>query len=280
MGTHMRHLAAIVLGNLLVAFAVTAFIVPHGLVLGGSTGISLVATHFVPLQLSLAVLIVNGLLFVVGSFFLGRTFAASTIVSTVTYPLAMAVLEMLPIAELAQDHVLAAICGGAFMGAGAGLILRAGGSSGGTDVIALIAHKYLHLNVSALLWGIDAFVIACQFPFSSSEQILLGILALSLLSIVMNKVMVMGRSQVRLLIFSPEYEKIRELILTEQDAGATMLPIEQGYTRADSKAVPCVIPRRKLWPMREMINSVDPHAFWVISEVSEVRERELTRRVA
>ena len=72
MGTHMRHLAAIVLGNLLVAFAVTAFIVPHGLVLGGSTGISLVATHFVPLQLSLAVLIVNGLLFVVGSFFLGK----------------------------------------------------------------------------------------------------------------------------------------------------------------------------------------------------------------
>ena len=90
----------------------------------------------------------------------------------------------------------------------------------------------------------------------------------------------MGRSQVQLLIFSPEYEKIRELILTEQDAGATMLPIEQGHTYSDSKAVLCVIPRRKLWPMREMINSVDPHAFWVISEVSEVRERELTRRVA
>lgn len=90
----------------------------------------------------------------------------------------------------------------------------------------------------------------------------------------------MSRSQVQLLIFSPEYEKIRELILTEQDAGATMLPIEQGYTHSDSKAVLCVIPRRKLWPMREMISSVDPHAFWVISEVSEVRERELTRRVA
>lgn len=280
MGTHLRHLAAIALGNLLVAFAVTAFIVPHGLVLGGSTGISLVATHFVRVPLSLAVFIVNGALFVIGSTILGRSFAASTILSTVAYPLAMAVLEALPIAGLAQDHVLAAICGGAFMGAGGGLILRAGGSSGGTDVIALVAHKYLHANVSALLWGIDAFVIACQFPFSSSEQILLGILALSLLTIVMNRVMVMGRSQVQLLIFSPEYERIRELILDEQDAGATMIPIEQGYTRTDSKAVLCVIPRRKLWPMREMINTVDPHAFWVISEVSEVRAREFGRRVA
>lgn len=280
MRTHLRHLAAIALGNLLVAFAVTAFIVPHGLVLGGSTGISLVVTHFAPLPLPLAVLIINGALFVIGSAVLGRSFAASTILSTVAYPLAMAVLETLPIAELAQDHVLAAICGGAFMGAGAGFILRAGGSSGGTDVIALVAHKYLHANVSALLWGIDAFVIACQFPFSSSEQILLGILALSLLTIVMNRVMVMGRSQVQLLIFSPEYERIRELILGEQDAGATMLPIEQGYTRTDSKAVLCVIPRRKLWPMREMISTVDPHAFWVISEVSEVRARELGRRMA
>ena len=99
----------------------------------------------------------------------------------------------------------------------------------------------LHANVSSLLWAIDAFVIACQLPFSNSEQTLLGILALTLLTIVMNRVMVMGRAQVQLLIFSPEYETIRARILSEQDAGATMMPVEQGYTHQESKAVPCVI---------------------------------------
>lgn len=278
MSRKLAKIAAIILGNLLVALAVTAFIVPHGLVLGGSTGIALVVTHLVSLQLSLVVLIANVVLFVLGAACLGRTFAASTIMSTFAYPLAMAILETLPLGGFVEDPMLAALCGGALMGAGAGLILRAGGSSGGTDIIALIAQKYLHANVSALLWAIDACVIACQLPFSDSEQTLLGILALTLLTIVMNRVMVMGRSQVQLLIFSAKHQTIREKILSEQDAGVTMIPIEQGYTRRESQAILSVVPRRKLWAIREMITTVDPAAFWVISEVSEMRERSLSRQ--
>ena len=278
MSRKLVKIAAIAFGNLLIALAVTAFIVPHGLVLGGSTGIALVVTHLVPLQLSLVVLIANVALFVLGAACLGRVFAASTILSTFAYPLAMAVLETLPLGGLVEDPMLAAICAGALMGAGAGFILRAGGSSGGTDIIALVAQKYLHVNVSALLWIIDGCVIACQLPFSDAEQTLLGILTLTLLTIVMNRVMVMGRSQVQLLIFSTEHEAIRQRILGEQDAGVTMVPIEQGYTRQQSKALLSVVPRRKLWAIREMITEVDPAAFWVISEVSEMRERDLTRQ--
>lgn len=278
MSRKLAKIAAIIFGNLLVALAVTAFIVPHGLVLGGSTGIALVVTHLVSLQLSLVVLIANVVLFVLGAACLGRAFATSTILSTFAYPLAMAILETLPLDGFVEDPMLAALCGGALMGAGAGLILRAGGSSGGTDIIALIAQKYLHVNVSALLWAIDACVIACQLPFSDSEQTLLGILALTLLTIVMNRVMVMGRSQVQLLIFSSEHQTIREKILGEQDAGVTMIPIEQGYTRREGQAILSVVPRRKLWAIREMITTVDPAAFWVISEVNEVRERSLSRQ--
>lgn len=278
MSHKLLNVLAIALGNLLVALAVTLFIVPHGLVLGGSTGMALAITHLAPLPLSLVVLAINGALFLLGALFLGRRFAASTIFSTIAYPLAMSVLETLPLGQLTSDHMLAAVCAGALMGAGTGLILRAGGSSGGSDVIALVAHRYLHANVSALLWAIDACVIACQLPFSNFEQVLLGVLALTLLTLVMNRVMVMGRSQVQLLIFSSEHEAIRQNILGEQDAGVTVIPIEQGYTRQEGKAILSVIPRRKLWRMREMITAVDPAAFWVISEVSEMRERQLRRR--
>ncbi|MBM6817146.1 YitT family protein [Olsenella uli] len=278
MSHKLLNVLAIALGNLLVALAVTLFIVPHGLVLGGSTGMALVITHLAPLPLSLVVLAINGALFLLGALFLGRRFAASTIFSTIAYPLAMSVLETLPLGQLTSDHMLAAVCAGTLMGAGTGLILRAGGSSGGSDVIALVAHRYLHANVSALLWAIDACVIACQLPFSNFEQVLLGVLALTLLTLVMNRVMVMGRSQVQLLIFSSEHEAIRQNILSEQDAGVTVIPIEQGYTRQEGKAILSVIPRRKLWRMREMITAVDPAAFWVISEVSEMRERQLRRR--
>ena len=271
-------MASLTLGNLLVALAVTCFIVPHGLVLGGSTGIALIVTHAVPLPLSLVVLVINAALFLLGAAFLGRSFAASTIFSTLAYPLAMSVLEALPLGQLTSEPMLAALCAGALMGAGAGLILRSGGSTGGSDVVALVTHKYLHVSVSALLWIIDGCVIAGQIPFSNFDQVLLGILTLTLLTIVMNRVMIMGSSQVQLLIFSAEHEAIRENILSEQDAGVTVIPVEQGYTRQEGRALLSVIPRRKLWSIREMITSIDPTAFWVISEVSEICERQLRRR--
>lgn len=278
MSHKLLKMASLTLGNLLVALAVTRFIVPHGLVLGGSTGIALIITHAVPLPLSLVVLVINAALFLLGAAFLGRSFAASTIFSTLAYPLAMSVLEALPLGQLTSEPMLAALCAGALMGAGAGLILRSGGSTGGSDVIALVTHKYLHVSVSALLWIIDGCVIAGQIPFSNFDQVLLGILTLTLLTIVMNRVMIMGSSQVQLLIFSAEHEAIRENILHEQDAGVTVIPVEQGYTRQEGRALLSVIPRRKLWSIREMITSTDPTAFWVISEVSEIRERQLRRR--
>ena len=250
MSHKLLKMASLTLGNLLVALAVTCFIVPHGLVLGGSTGIALIVTHAAPLPLSLVVLVINAALFLLGAAFLGRSFAASTIFSTLAYPLAMSVLEALPLGQLTSEP----------------------------DVIALVAHKYLHVSVSALLWIIDGCVIAGQIPFSNFEQVLLGILTLTLLTVVMNRVMIMGRSQVQLLIFSSEHEAIRENILREQDAGVTVIPVEQGYTRREGRALLSVIPRRKLWSIREMITSIDPTAFWVISEVSEMRERQLKRR--
>lgn len=278
MSHKLLKMASLTLGNLLVALAVTCFIVPHGLVLGGSTGIALIVTHAVPLPLSLVVLVINVALFLLGAAFLGRSFTASTIFSTLAYPLAMSVLEALPLGQLTSEPMLAALCAGALMGAGAGLILRSGGSTGGSDVVALVTHKYLHVSVSALLWIIDGCVIAGQIPFSNFDQVLLGILTLTLLTIVMNRVMIMGSSQVQLLIFSAEHEAIRENILSEQDAGVTVIPVEQGYTRQEGRALLSVIPRRKLWSIREMITSIDPTAFWVISEVSEIRERQLRRR--
>ena len=102
-------MASLTLGNLLVALAVTCFIVPHGLVLGGSTGIALIVTHAVPLPLSLVVLVINAALFLLGAAFLGRSFAASTIFSTLAYPLAMSVLEALPLGQLTSEPMLAAL---------------------------------------------------------------------------------------------------------------------------------------------------------------------------
>ena len=267
-----RSIVAMLLGNFAVAAAVIIFIAPQGIILGGSTGIALALTHYISFPLSATVFIINMLFFVTGFVFLGKKFALTTIANSILYPLAMSLLEQLPIAgkPVTDNIMLAAVFGGVLMGGGIGLLLRAGGSSGGTDIPALILNKYFHLNVSALLYVIDGLVLCSQAFFSSIEQILYGIFVLALFTMTMNRIMLMGKSQIQLFIISDESETIRQQILAE-DAGATMFYVEKAFTGRQGKCIMCVIPRRKLYPITQLISATDPDAFFTISEVNEVR---------
>ena len=267
-----RSIVAMLLGNFAVAAAVIIFIAPQGIILGGSTGIALALTHYISFPLSATVFIINMLFFVTGFICLGKKFALTTIANSILYPLAMSLLEQLPIAgkPVTDNIMLAAVFGGVLMGGGIGLLLRAGGSSGGTDIPALILNKYFHLNVSALLYVIDGLVLCSQAFFSSIEQILYGIFVLALFTMTMNRIMLMGKSQIQLFIISDESETIRQQILAE-DAGATMFYVEKAYTGRQGKCIMCVIPRRKLYPITQLISATDPDAFFTISEVNEVR---------
>ena len=267
-----RSIVAMLLGNFAVAAAVIIFIAPQGIILGGSTGIALALTHYISFPLSATVFIINMLFFVTGFVFLGKKFALTTIANSILYPLAMSLLEQLPIAgkPVTDNIMLAAVFGGVLMGGGIGLLLRAGGSSGGTDIPALILNKYFHLNVSVLLYVIDGLVLCSQAFFSSIEQILYGIFVLALFTMTMNRIMLMGKSQIQLFIISDESETIRQQILAE-DAGATMFYVEKAYTGRQGKCIMCVIPRRKLYPITQLISATDPDAFFTISEVNEVR---------
>ena len=270
----LRSSIAMLLGNFFVAVAVIIFIAPHGIILGGSTGIALTITHYIPFSLSATVFVINMLFFITGFICFGKKFALATIVNTMLYPFTMSLLEQLPGAgkPVTANIMLAAIFGGVLMGGGIGLLLRAGGSSGGTDIPALILNKYFHFNVSVLLYVIDGLVLFCQAFFSSIEQILFGIFVLALFTITMNKVMLMGKSQIQLYIISDESESIRQQILAE-DAGATMFYVEKAFTGKQGKCIMCVIPRRKLFPITQLISAIDPDAFFTISEVNEVRGR-------
>ena len=267
-----RSIVAMLLGNFAVAAAVIIFIAPQGIILGGSTGIALALTHYIPFTLSATVFVINMLFFVTGFICLGKKFALTTIANSILYPLAMSLLEQLPIAgkPVTDNIMLAAVFGGVLMGGGIGLLLRAGGSSGGTDIPALILNKHFHLNVSVLLYVIDGLVLCSQAFFSSIEQILYGIFVLALFTMTMNRIMLMGKSQIQLFIISDESETIRQQILAE-DAGATMFYVEKAYTGKQGKCIMCVIPRRKLYPITQLISATDPDAFFTISEVNEVR---------
>lgn len=266
--------AGVTVGNLVLAFAVVAFIVPHGIAMGGATGMGLSIRHYTGLPLSAIILCVNILLFLLGALVLGKKFALSTLLSTFLYPLALSLIQMIPgITRLTDNVMLATLYGGTLLGLGVGLVIRVGASTGGTDILALVINKKTHLSVAVLLYVVDFTVLGVQTLFSSSQQILYGILSLLLTTLVVNRVMLFGKSQIQLFIISEKYDAIRKRVLTEMDAGVTMVRIETGYGQDEQKGVLCVVPNRKLYSINEMIQKIDPKAFITVTQINEVRGR-------
>ena len=264
-------------GNAILAFSVAAFIVPHGIIMGGATGIGLLLSRVISLPLSSLILAVNAFLFVWGTLVLGKKFALTTIVSTFAYPAFLSVAQMIPgITELTDNIMLATLYGGVLLGAGIGLIVKVGSSTGGTDILALIFHKWFHIPVAVLLYVVDFLVLGSQIFDSTSEQVLYGIMMLVLETVFMNRVMLLGKSQIQLFIISDKYEEIKERVLKDIDAGVTMVHIETGYGGREQKGVLCVIQNRKLYSVREIVQSIDPKAFITITQINEVSGRGFT----
>lgn len=271
---HMNTVFGVLVGNAILAFTVAAFIVPHGVIMGGATGIGLTIAHYVPVDLSIIIFIVNSILFVLGATMLGKKFAVATIASTFIYPTFLSIVQKIPgIDGLTDNLMLATLYAGALLGVGIGLIVRVGSSTGGTDIVALVLNKWFHIPVAGLLYVIDFLVLGGQVFFSDTEQIMYGVLMLVLETAILNKVMLLGQSQIQLFIISEEYEHIREKMLKELDAGVTMVHVETGYGQENQKGVLCIIPNRKLYSVKELVQSIDPKAFITITQINEVRGR-------
>ncbi len=273
----LETIICVLLGNIALAVAVGAFIVPHGIITGGSTGIALTINHYVKGNLSVTIFIVNILLFILGTIVLGKKFALTTLVSTVVYPVFLSIVQAIPGITKLTDHImLASLYGGAVLGLGIGLVVRVGASTGGTDILALVLHKWFHIPLAVFIYMVDFSVLLCQAFFSNSEQILYGILVLVVAAMALNRVMLMGQSQIQLFIITEKYEEVKEKVLKEIDAGVTMVHIETGYGAKQQKGVLCVIPNRKLYSVNQVVQTVDPKAFITITQINEVRGRGFT----
>ena len=247
MKKNMKIVLGVLAGNAILALAVAAFVVPHGIIMGGATGIGLAITHYVSVNLSVVIFIVNAILFVLGAFTLGRKFALTTIISTFVYPVFLEVARKIPgVGSLTDNILLATVYAGLLLGLGIGLVVRQGASTGGTDILALVLNKLLHGPVAVFMYIVDFIVLGCQIFFSGPEQILYGILALMLMTMVMNRVVLFGQTQIQLFIISEKHEEIRQRILKDMNVGATMVHIETGYGKEQQKGVLCIIPHRKL----------------------------------
>ena len=274
---NLRAVFFILTGNALLAFLVAAFVIPHDIIMGGTTGIGIVLERVLPIETAAIVLILNIILLVAGLFVLGKKFFLTTVVSSVLYPVLLGVFERVPgIGSMTDNELLAAVFAGLLMGLALGMVMRVGSSTGGMDILNLMMHKWFHLPVAVLVYIGDIVVIGGQALFEKPEKLLYALVVLILETLVLDKVMVFGTDQIQVFAVSPRYDEIRRRLLTELEAGVTMSLIETGCLERPQKGVICVIPNRKLYAAAELIQEIDPEAFITITKIKEVRGRGFT----
>ncbi len=274
---NVKKILAVLAGNTLYALAIALFVLPTGLITGGTTGIALVVHHQWGVPISLFVGAFNIAMFVAGAMVLGKAFAFTTVISTFYYPVILGVFERLTGDELVTDDpMLAAIFAGLLIGAGIGLVIRAGASTGGMDIPPLILNKKWGLSVSLTLSAFDCIILLLQMIFADMEMILYGILLVLLYTIVLDKMLLIGKNQVQVKVISGKYKEINLAIQQKMDRGTTLFQVQGGYTHKESMAVLAVISGRELPKINELVMGIDPNAFMIINQVSEVRGRGFT----
>ena len=266
--------ASVVLGNFLYALAVKLFLIPVGLVTGGTTGIALVVNYLLDVPVSGVVLVVNVALLILGWLVLGRSFALTTLASTFLYPLFLELCDrVLGEYVLTQDILLCTVFTGLSIGISLGIVIRAGASTGGMDIPPLVLNRLLRIPVSASMYGFDFCILVLQMMFRPVENVLYGILLVIIYTVVLDKMLVIGKSRTELKIVSTCPQQISNAILTQIDRGVTLLDAEGGYLHGKTQLVFSVISNRQLLKVERLVHQIDPSCFMVVNRVSEVRGR-------
>ena len=260
------------IGCLIVAIAFNLFLVDNDLVPGGVGGIAIILKKLFGLNPSVIILVADLLLLVLSYALLGRVTTRGSILGSLLFPLFVEMTANIGnyIDIDTSQMLLSAVFGGVVYGFGAGLIFKAGFTTGGTDILNQIISKYAHISMgNSMLISDGAIVLASGFIFGATK-LMYGIIILYLISYMADKV-ILGISDCKAFyIVTNKDDEIKEFILKYLNRGVTVFNAKGGYTKTRQNVLLCVLRTKEYYKLKEGINEIDPDAFFVVTDAYEV----------
>lgn len=199
----------IMAGLSLYSAGVALFILPLDMIAAGTTGMALVAQKLWGIPLSTFIAVFNVMMFVLGWAELGRDFAFSTLVATFYFPFALdSATAIVGDLVLTRDPMLCAVCAGVIIGFSLGIVIKAGASTGGTDIPPLVLKKRLNIPIPVTMYVTDFVVLIAQMAFGDKERILYALVMVMVYTVVLDKVLMMGTKQIQAKIVSEKFEEL------------------------------------------------------------------------
>lgn len=256
------------LGSILAAVGLEIFLVPNQIIDGGVVGISILLSHVTKLPLSVFIFLLNIPFLYVGYKQIGKTFAISTLFSIVS--LSYWVSFFHPIPELTNDLFLAAVFGGISVGVGVGLIIRYGGSTDGTEVIAVIMDKRTGFSVGEIVLFFNLFILSSAGFVFGWDKAMYSLVAY-FIAYKMIDITTIGLDESKaIMIVSDNSTEIANALLARLGRGVTVLHGEGGWSGTPKKVLYSIVTRLEISKFKAIVQEIDENAFVTINDVHEV----------
>lgn len=286
--------ALVVLGTVILAFGSAVFLIPFDLVMGGTSGIAIVIKTMFPEGISpetaetyvnIAVAVITWSLFFIGFIFLGRDFAAKTLLSTIVYPMAFPLLTKLASPDVLggffylqeSEHeelalVFAGVAGGILLGAGSAIAFLGGGTTGGTDIIAFLIGKFFpKFKISQITFFVDTAIILLGV-FAVNDLILsgIGVFSAYVSSMVIDKIFLGGKTAYVAHIVTTTPDEISRDVINILDRTTTIMDCKGAYSGENKNVVMVSFTMREYREILSIVSKYDKKAFITVNKAHEV----------
>lgn len=269
----IKELIEFIFGCFLIALAFNLFMSPNNLVAGGVSGLSLILKHFFGLNPSMIISISNIFLIILSFLLLGKEKTKMSILGSILFPIFVSMTEHLStyISFKESEMILIAIFGGVLQGIGAGLIFRAGYSTGGTDILNMIISKIFKISLGNSMFFTDGTIIAIGAFVFGFNHLMYSLIILYLISTLTDKVVLGISDSKAFYIITSKEKEVKTFVINELKHGVTEFKAKGGYNLENQTVLMSVIPTREYYKLKEGIHNIDKNAFFVAMDSYEVR---------
>ncbi|MBE0340578.1 YitT family protein [Paenibacillus sp. 28ISP30-2] len=268
MKKRIADIAFIILGAFFFALAVNLFVIPNEFGEGGVTGVTIILYYLFQWSPSIVNLVINGLLLIVGYKFLDKRTTLYTVIAVAFNSLFLHLTANWRIDS--HEPTINAVFAGVLVGIGIGLIVRVGGTTAGTVILARIANKYLDWNISYGLLFFDLIVAFSSYFIIGPEKLMLTIVILYVGTKVMDFMIEGLNPKKAVMIISEHQDKIAEMVITQMDRGVTVLSGHGYYTKNPKEVLYIVISKQEVSALKKIVKAIDTAAFITIHDVRDV----------
>jgi uncharacterized membrane-anchored protein YitT (DUF2179 family) len=275
-GDLIRRLIAVPIGAFIVAVGLEIFLIPNHVIDGGITGISIMLSVTLGLPIGIFLILLNIPFFLLGYKQIGKTFALTSLLGIALMSLFTQLL--VPVRPLTTDPILATVFGGLLVGIGVGLVVRNGGSTDGTEILAILVNKGTPFSVGELVMFINVFILSAAGFVFSWDRAMYSLMAYFIAYKTID-ITIEGLEQSKAIwIISEHHEEIGDALNSRLGRGVTYLNGEGAYSGDQKRVIFTVITRLEEAKLKSIVNDIDPGAFLAVGDIHDVKGGNFKKR--